>query len=171
MKQRLVLAKTLLPDPEVFLLDEPVRSLDRLERMELWRLLLELRNAGKAVLISSRSLTEFSCFCNKAAILEHGTLVFFGTISELGQPANGRRMSVKWRGHEPKAMEVLEHADSVNILTAAEQGAMFDFDGDSDALHELLRVLIAGEVHVTEWRGVEDESERVLTGSGPRPPD
>ena len=60
MKQRLVLAKTLLPDPKVLLLDEPASGLDPLGRLELRKLLLQLRDAGKAVLISGlASMTGF----------------------------------------------------------------------------------------------------------------
>jgi ABC-2 type transport system ATP-binding protein len=85
MKQRLVLAKTLLPDPQVLLLDEPASGLDPLGRIELRKILLQLRAAGKAVLISSHILTELSGFCNKAAIMERGKLVQFGSIADLSQ--------------------------------------------------------------------------------------
>ena len=166
MKQRLVLAKTLLPDPQVFLLDEPASGLDPLERLELWKLLLQLHDAGKAVLISSHLVTELSSFCNKAAILDRGRLVLVGTMSELGQRMNHRRMSVRWRGDEPKAMQVLNDTPGVKHIVSAGGGATFDFYGDADALHELLRVLISEEVHVTEWRSLQDEWERNVLRSG-----
>lgn len=68
MKQRLLLAKTLLHDPLALLLDEPASGLDPLGRIELRKLILQLRDAGKAILISSHILSEMSEFCNKAAI-------------------------------------------------------------------------------------------------------
>src|SRR6185369_14498958 len=139
MKQRLVLAKTLLPDPQVLLLDEPASGLDPLGRIELRKLLLQLQNAGKAVLISSHILTELSGFCNKAAIMERGRLVAFGTIAELGQRMGSRRMSVKWRADQDRALEILKSVAAVKNLTVAGSGATFDFEGTTDALDELLR--------------------------------
>ena len=165
MKQRLVLAKTLLPDPQVLLLDEPASGLDPLGRIELRKLLLQLHNLGKAVLISSHILTELSGFCNKAAIMERGRLITFGTIAELGQRMTSRRMSVKWRADGGRALEILKAAN-VKILETAGPGATFDFDGNADALDELLKTLVTQGVRVAEWRGVGDDLEQIFLQSG-----
>src|ERR1700722_13195775 len=119
MKQRLVLAKTLLPDPKVLLLDEPASGLDPLGRIELRKILLQLRDAGKSVLISSHILTELSGFCNKAAIMERGKLVMAGAISELGRSMASRKMSVKWRDAGEKALEILRGTNAKNLDVAA----------------------------------------------------
>jgi len=165
MKQRLVLAKTLLPDPQVLLLDEPASGLDPLGRIELRKLLLQLRDANKAVLISSHILAELSGFCNKAAIMERGKLVKFGTITELGQQMTQRRMSVKWRNANDKALTILNGA-GLKSLTADGQGATFEFEGNADALDELLKTLIVAGVRVTEWRGLGDDLEQIFLQSG-----
>ncbi|HUZ06282.1 MAG TPA: ABC transporter ATP-binding protein [Candidatus Paceibacterota bacterium] len=165
MKQRLVLAKTLLPDPKVLLLDEPASGLDPLGRIELRKILLQLRETGKAVLISSHILTELSGFCNTAAIMERGRLVMFGTIAELGQNMGRRRMSVKWRAEGEKALEILKGANVKN-LEAGNLGATFDFDGDSDALDELLKTLVVQGVRISEWRGTGDDLEQIFLQSG-----
>jgi ABC-2 type transport system ATP-binding protein len=165
MKQRLVLAKTLLPDPLVLLLDEPASGLDPLGRIELRKILLQLRDAGKAVLISSHILTELSGFCNTAAIMERGRLVTFGTIAELGRRMGGRRMSVKWRADGGQALEILQGANVKN-LEAADRGATFDYDGTADALDELLKTLVTQGVRVCEWRGLGDDLEQIFLQSG-----
>jgi ABC-2 type transport system ATP-binding protein len=165
MKQRLVLAKTLLPDPQVLLLDEPASGLDPHGRIELRNLLLELQEAGKAVLISSHILTELSGFCNKAAIMERGKLVAFGTIAELGRRMNLRRMSVKWRSDDEKASQILKDAGATNV-EARGLGAIFDFAGEADALDELLRTLVTQGVRVCEWRGAGDDLEQIFLRSG-----
>ena len=165
MKQRLVLAKTLLPDPQVLLLDEPASGLDPLGRMELRKILLQLRDGGKAVLISSHILTELSGFCNSAAIMERGKLLTFGTISELGQKMNRRKMSVKWRADGDKAMELLKGAGVLNLAIAG-SGATFDFDGESDVLDELLKMLVTQGIRVSEWRGAGDDLEQIFLQSG-----
>jgi ABC-2 type transport system ATP-binding protein len=166
MKQRLVLAKTLLPDPKVLLLDEPASGLDPLGRIELRKILLQLRDAGKAVLISSHILTELSGFCNKAAIMERGRLVKFGTLDELGQQMGRRRMSVKWRGDEKSARQILTTHPAVKNLETAAAGATFDFEGEPDALDELLKMLVVQGVRVCEWRGVGDDLEQIFLQSG-----
>jgi ABC-2 type transport system ATP-binding protein len=165
MKQRLVLAKTLLPDPQVLLLDEPASGLDPLGRIELRKILLQLREAGKAVLISSHILTELSGFCNKAAIMERGKLVKFGTIAELGQQMSQRKMSVKWRADGDKAVELLKNSGAKNLETSA-IGATFDFDGGTESLDELLKTLVTQGVRVAEWRGVGDDLEQIFLQSG-----
>ena len=165
MKQRLVLAKTLLPDPRVLLLDEPASGLDPLGRIELRKLLLRLREIGKTVLISSHILTELSGFCNKAAIMERGKLVTFGTISELGQKMTRRKMSVKWRADGDKALEILKSAN-VDHLEVAGNGATFDFDGETHALDELLKTLVTQGVRISEWRGASDDLEQIFLRSG-----
>jgi len=165
MKQRLVLAKTLLPDPQVLLLDEPASGLDPLGRIELRKLLLQLREAGKTVLISSHILTELSGFCNKAAIMERGKLVTSGTIAELGQRTTRRRMSLKWRNSDDEALQILKNA-GVNNLEPATQGVTFEFDGDADALDGLLKTLVVEGVRVTEWRSSSDDLEQIFLQSG-----
>lgn len=166
MKQRLVLAKTLLPDPQVLLLDEPASGLDPLGRIELRKILLQLHDAGKVVLISSHILSELSGFCNKAAIMERGKLVKFGTIAELGQQMGKRRMSVKWRVEEKTALQILTTSGAVKNLEAAGLGAAFDFEGEADALDELLKSLVVQGVRVCEWRGVGDDLEQIFLQSG-----
>jgi ABC-2 type transport system ATP-binding protein len=165
MKQRLVLAKTLLPDPKVLLLDEPASGLDPLGRLELRKLLLQLRDAGKAVLISSHILSELSGFCNKAAIMERGKLVMFGGISELGQKLTVCKMSVKWRADGDKALEILRGANVKN-LEAAGNGATFEFDAGADALDELLKTLVTRGIRISEWRSVGDDLEQIFLQSG-----
>ena len=165
MKQRLVLAKTMLPDPQVLLLDEPASGLDPLGRIELRKLLLQLRDAGKAVLISSHILTELSGFCNKAAIMERGRLVKFGTLAELGRQMDRHRMSVKWRAGGERAREILKDP-TVAKLEPQDGGVLFDFLGGPDALDELLKTLVTQGVRICEWRGVGDDLEQIFLQSG-----
>jgi len=167
MKQRLVLAKTLLPDPKVLLLDEPASGLDPLGRIELRKILLQLRDAGKAVLISSHILTELSGFCNKAAIMERGKLVMFGGIAELGKKMTTRKISLKWRGDGDKAIEILK-SGGVKDLEAQSNSATFRFEGGTDGLDELLKSLVNGGTRVSEWRAAGDDLEQIFLESGAR---
>jgi ABC-2 type transport system ATP-binding protein len=83
MTQRLGLARTLLHDPQVLLLDEPASGLDPRARIEMRALLKELRNMGKTILVSSHILPELADICNKIGIIEQGQLLVNGEVSEV----------------------------------------------------------------------------------------
>ena len=83
MRQRLCLAKTLLHDPPVLILDEPASGLDPRARVEIKEFLKELRQMGKTILISSHILSELADCCNKVAIIERGELLAQGPIEDI----------------------------------------------------------------------------------------
>lgn len=85
MKQRLALARVLLHDPDVLLLDEPASGLDPRARIEVRELLKELKNMGKTVLISSHILHELSQLCTRIGIIEAGRMVTEGSLEEIYQ--------------------------------------------------------------------------------------
>jgi ABC-2 type transport system ATP-binding protein len=85
MKQRLQVARILLHDPKVLILDEPASDLDPRARIELRDLLLELRELGKTIFLSSHILTELSDVCTSIGILERGQLVVAGPIAALSE--------------------------------------------------------------------------------------
>src|ERR1700691_334195 len=85
MKQRLQLARTLLHDPKVLILDEPASDLDPRARIEIRDLLVELRSMGKTVFLSSHILTELADVCTSVAILERGRLVVAGPIADIAR--------------------------------------------------------------------------------------
>jgi ABC-2 type transport system ATP-binding protein len=115
MKQRLCLAKTLVHDPQVLLLDEPASGLDPRARIELRELLKELRNMGKTILISSHILTELADFCNTVGIIEQGNLLYAGDIQTITEQLRGARVvevMVK-EGFEQKAEDVFINCKEV----------------------------------------------------------
>ena len=97
MKQRLQLARTLLHDPKVLILDEPASDLDPRARIEIRDLLVELRSMGKTIFLSSHILTELADVCTSVAILERGRLIVAGPISEIA-----RRLEMSGRTAAPQ---------------------------------------------------------------------
>jgi ABC-2 type transport system ATP-binding protein len=85
MKQRLAIARTLLHDPQVLILDEPANGLDPRARIEMRELIEELARLGKTILLSSHILTELSDMCSAVAILEQGKLLAAGTMDAIGE--------------------------------------------------------------------------------------
>jgi ABC-2 type transport system ATP-binding protein len=94
MKQRLQLARVLLHDPNVLVLDEPASDLDPRARIEMRDLLLELCALGKTIFLSSHILTELADVCTSVAILERGQLVVAGPIAEIAVRLEQRRLAM-----------------------------------------------------------------------------
>ena len=104
MTQRLSLARVLVHDPPVLLLDEPASGLDPRARIEIRELLKELQRLGKTILISSHILSELGEFCNKLGIIERGKLIIHGTIEELMARARAHTViSVQVVGEDAQA--------------------------------------------------------------------
>src|SRR3954453_3791416 len=114
MRQRLMLAKTMIPQPQVLLLDEPASGVDPQGRIDLKNILKQLSAEGKTILISSHILAEMNEFCTSVAIMEHGRLVVSGRIDEV----NARIM-----GHSALSVEVLGDPESFLRLIAEDERA------------------------------------------------
>ncbi len=91
MQQRVGLARTLLHDPTVLILDEPVNGLDPQARIEMRDLLIRLAQQGKTLIVTSHILSELSRICHCCAILTHGRLRAFGTVQEIGRQVSQQR--------------------------------------------------------------------------------
>src|SRR4051812_45056340 len=87
MQQRLSIARVLLHDPKVLLMDEPASGLDPRARIEIRELLKELRRMGKTIIISSHILPELGDLCNTVGIIERGQLLFSGSVQQAMQRA------------------------------------------------------------------------------------
>src|SRR5918998_325984 len=92
MKQRLCLAKTLVHDPPVLILDEPASGLDPRARLEMKALLSELKGMGKTILVSSHILSELADFCTSIGIIERGHLLAAGSIQEIQRQLRSHRV-------------------------------------------------------------------------------
>jgi len=90
MKQRLGIARVLVHDPKVLLLDEPASGLDPRARIEMRELLKELKRMGKTILVSSHILSELGEMCNKIGIIEKGRMIFSGTFDEIVRRLGGQ---------------------------------------------------------------------------------
>ncbi len=135
MRQRLCLAKTLLHDPQVLILDEPASGLDPRARIEMRELLRELTRMGKTIMISSHILPELSDFCNRIGILEAGRLVAAGKVDDIMNELHSeRRITVRILRNGEQAAEWLQSQSSVSDL---------DFVNGTPAK---LKFLFAGEL-------------------------
>jgi ABC-2 type transport system ATP-binding protein len=146
MKQRLCLAKTLVHNPPVLILDEPSSGLDPRARLEMKYLLNELRRMGKTILISSHILSELADFCTSIGVIERGKLLASGSIQDIQKQLRSHRvLKVRILNQDVRQFEsILKNhlavkADSVNTI---ETTISAEFQGDGLAQAELLRHLM-----------------------------
>ncbi len=145
MKQRLALARVLLHDPDLLLLDEPASGLDPRARIEMRELLKELQSMGKTILVSSHILHELAQFCSHIGIVEAGQMVACGSLQEIYRALNLRRtihiqlanpspeMAAKIRAL-PSVVEVEEQTDRLAVQIREDEMAVEDL---LDAVHAL----------------------------------
>lgn len=170
MKQRLCLAKTLVHDPKVLLLDEPASGLDPRARIEMRELLQELRSMGKTVLISSHILTELADFCNTIGIIEQGKLLVSGPVKEIMAKLHGATvLEVVVRGDKEAAIKLLEASDGVQRVEAIEEKIRIYVAFDVDDSHDLVELLVKNGIRVASFREIEADLEdifmRITTGA------
>lgn len=117
MTQRLGLARVLLHDPQVLLLDEPASGLDPRARIEIRGLLKELRKLGKTIMVSSHILPELADICNKVGIIERGELLVSAEVAEVMRQVRERPvLAIEVVGDQDAAAKLLEGHDSVDTI-------------------------------------------------------
>ena len=149
MKQRLSLARALVHDPEVLILDEPASGLDPRARIDLRTLLLTLRDMGKTVVISSHILPELQEVCTEVAIMEAGRLLASGSPRGILDKLGGtRRVLVRFEGGEERTYGVADEADQARLLRdlLAEGLSVVEFRQDGGDLEELFLAITKGVV-------------------------
>ena len=183
MRQRLQLAKTLLHDPAVLILDEPASDLDPRARIALRDLLLYLSAQRKTIFLSSHILTELSDVCTSVGIIEKGRLLAHGSLAEITQqlgaapalapPADssaggaetstrerpaGRTIKVRTLGPLEPALHLLERTSGV-IAVHTSGGCLFvHLDGGEHLVAEIVRLLVTSGIGVI---GIEPERDQL----------
>jgi ABC-2 type transport system ATP-binding protein len=163
MKQRLCLAKTLLHDPEVLILDEPASGLDPRARIEVKELIKELRRMGKTIMISSHILAELADFCNKIGIIERGKLLAAGDIDEIRQSIKEHRvLEIELLDGADVAQRYMERQPGVIAVEPTGNVLRVEYAGNLDDVVALHRGLIEQGVRVVWFREHETDLEEVF---------
>ncbi len=171
MQQRLCLARCLVHDPLLLLLDEPASGLDPRARAELKELIAELGRMGKIVIVSSHILPELSDFCNTVGIIEKGELLAYGPVNEIVRATQPTRIL---EAHVLKdaagAVELLQRLPQVVTAQATRDGELrIDFAGDNEGQAELVKALVDGGFKPIGFRehqaDLEDVFLKLTTGA------
>src|SRR4030095_7329948 len=108
MQQRLGLARVLIHDPKLLLLDEPASGLDPRARIEMMAILQELQRMGKTIIISSHILSELQTLCNRCAIIERGRLIYTGPVQGVREQMTETRVMGVRASPEQPALQLLQ---------------------------------------------------------------
>lgn len=165
MQQRLAIARTLLHDPEVMILDEPANGLDPTARIEMRELLLQLAARGKTLIVTSHILPELARICNTVAIITCGKLRAFGPLDEVMRQLCPRR-SYEVQLVKPEQLARAEAAvalwlqnDEGLTVSHAERILRFQTSRSEDELSSLLRQLVEQHIEISQFREVATDLE------------
>ncbi len=170
MKQRLSLARTLIHDPRVLILDEPASGLDPRARVEIRELLRELSRMGKTIFFSTHILADVSEICTRIGIIEAGKMVATGDIDELQKLIMPhRQVHLVVLGEAEKPSVALARIPGVSAIESSPVQANgdrslieFEFVGEDAALSELLARLIQEDIQVVHFSEEKQDLEEVF---------
>jgi len=156
LKQRLCLARALVHDPAVLLLDEPASGLDPRARVEMREILKELQTMGKTIIISSHILPELTELCTMIGIIDQGRMRATGPVQEvIRQLTTGRRLRITVLGQKEEAAAVLKPLPAVHEVVTVNGTIEAQYDGDDAAAAAILQALIAAGIKVSGFSQLE----------------
>jgi ABC-2 type transport system ATP-binding protein len=163
MKQRVSLARALIHDPPVLVMDEPASGLDPRARVELRELLRVLSNQGKAILISSHILTELSEICDGAVIIEQGRIIAAGTLEEIIKPEDEQHTvlirPLNQQDELYRSLLLMPNVAAVNQLGNEIEARIA---GSEEACSDLLKNLIRDGYRIVEFKQQGSDLESVF---------
>lgn len=163
MTQRIGLAKTLLHNPEILILDEPASGLDPYARIEMRQTIMRLRDIGKTIMLSSHILPELAGVCDLIGILEKGRLLAFGTVDEVTRKVQENlKITVSVNSDIQTAKEICDSFPGVSSTSANANELHFIFTGPRGTIPQLLAKLVASGVQVAEFKEDHADLEQVF---------
>lgn len=164
MKQRLCLARSLINNPKLLILDEPASGLDPRTRVEIRELLKKLKKTGKTIIISSHILPELSELCTHIGVIEKGQLVVSGNVSEITESVTDRKViNIKIYGSDREfesIAQAYEHVISINKLEKGSFAVSLGTKGKLDA--DFLGYLVSNNVRVASYTEESPELEDIF---------
>ncbi|PIG90463.1 ABC transporter ATP-binding protein [Gloeocapsopsis sp. IPPAS B-1203] len=167
MKQRLSLARTILHEPILLLLDEPVSGLDPVARMQFREIIKVLQEAGMTILISSHVLSDLAELCTSVGIMELGYLIESARLQDLYQRLSHRHILLSTLGDLKQLQAELNNNPLVKAWEViAEKQLRVDFDGSEEDCAELLRSLVQANIPLTNFHYLQEDLETIFLNLG-----
>jgi ABC-2 type transport system ATP-binding protein len=163
MKQRLCLARSLVHDPELLILDEPASGLDPRARIEMREILKELKSMGKTIIISSHILPELAEMVDEIGVIENGVLLAQGKVTDIQQRMRANRvLHLRLMDREAEAVAFLKELPLISLVLHDELGIHIHFGGRDEEQWELLKLLISGGYKVLTFNEAQTDLEDVF---------
>ena len=163
MKQRLCLARSLIHDPNLIILDEPASGLDPRARVEMKQVLKQLKEMGKTIIVSSHILPELAEMCSEIGIIDHGQLVTQGTVNEIMNKIHKNRIvRVKTSSAKDTLIRLLKEQTKVGEITENADNIEFVFNGNDNDLTSILRNIIMNGIPVFSFGEAEGNLEEIF---------
>lgn len=149
MRRRLALARALITEPKVILLDEPTLGVDVQARAAIWNHIRQLRDQGKTILVTTNVMEEADALCDRVAIIDRGKLVALGTPDQLKERVGGEMIEVEGPTISPEAFRAVEQLPDVHRAVRREGALVLTVQGAARLLPEVLAKLKDHGVAVT----------------------
>ena len=163
MKQRLCLARSLIHDPKVLILDEPASGLDPRARVEMKEVLKQLQTMGKTIMISSHILPELAEMCTEVGIIDKGHIVVQGSVQEImKQMTKVRRIQIRPLENMDVLLKLLEEQPFVENIIENTFDVEFSFQQTDKELASLLKQIILADIEVLYFKEKEGNLEEIL---------
>lgn len=163
MKQRLCVARALIHNPALLVLDEPNSGLDPRARVEMKELLMNLQSMGKTIVISSHILAELSEMCNSIGIMDHGNLVAAGQIEEVMEGVFGsNKLVITLDSGRETAIRIAKEYPGVKVTSAGEQEIQLSHTMTKEEIAKMIGAMIANDVVVTGFHKQEGNLETLF---------
>ncbi|WP_347552103.1 ABC transporter ATP-binding protein [Pseudalkalibacillus hwajinpoensis] len=164
MKQRLCLARCLIHDPEVLILDEPASGLDPRARVEMRDILKGLKSMGKTILISSHILPELSEMCDALGVIENGKLVATGSVATIQQQLRANKLLIVRVQHDLEAaMHFFEnHHLAVDVIKYGAGEIHFGFNGSDEEQVMLLKEALDMKLPILSFTEEQTDLEDIF---------
>ena len=160
LKQRLCLARALVHDPAVLLLDEPASGLDPRARVEMREILRELRGMGKTILISSHILPELTELCTMVGIIDEGAMRATGPVQEVVRKlSSGRTLRIEVVGSTEEALATLQTIATIAEAAVVDGAIEARFEGDERVAARILEQLVRGGIAVSSFTQADGDLE------------
>ena len=163
MKQRLCLARSLIHDPKLLILDEPASGLDPRARVEMKEVLKQLQTMGKTIIISSHILPELAEMCTEVGIIDKGHIVVQGTVQEImKQMTKVRRIQIRPLENMTALMKLLEEQPIVEDVIENTFDVEFSYQGEDKELAGLLKQIILADIELVYFKEKEGNLEEIF---------
>lgn len=152
MKQRLCLARSLVHDPELLLLDEPASGLDPRARFEIKEILKNLGSLGKTIVISSHILPELADMCTTIGIMQSGRMIMHGTMDEIQMQAmHARLLKVRVLQDQERAVRLLQEDPNCRKVSVMENEIQVEYTGSEEEIARLLERIVMQRIPITSF--------------------